>query len=664
MANGFREAQTAVSALFIQREQNFSPAYPTPVLGKPWSVPMEFPLYQWTTVKLSDLTGLPLVAAGRLVALCCFYLSLPAFHLLLRRAGVAPWRSFIALGFVLSCPLYVFYGRAFLIETMALMFGAWFLLGLAETLERKSWRWFLLACAAGTAGALVKVTTLALFILLAGGWLLWSLRREFRDQPARRVHTLVTSAGWFLGALLPAIIATSWWVGHADAIKAVSPAGSFLTSSNLHGFNFGFGSRFTAETWRLHRDIWFSEIIPWPVLVAAVGAIFLVQRNRRLWGLMAAMLAAFLAVQTVFPLLYAYHAYYYLANAFLVMLALGLGLSGMPDRHMPAGVVLTILTGLHLAQAAHFWRQHGDAIGELKPGNIQFIEALKRSTGPEEVLLVAGDDWSSVIPYYSGRRALMIRSGLEDRRDFLDPALAALAGERVSALVLRDRQRGNDTLLNLAVERYGLAPEPAFQWFNTTVHLLPERRETLRAQLLAGDQLPQITLPDGQKDIVGRVIAVDNIPTRYQSIFAAITPRPFRCFSAFGLNLDDFEGRPSFSAHPTTMLWFRLPAGRHSFRADIAVLPAAYDEAVPYPDRSDGIDVVLIREPEDSTGEVIFSRRINPRDQPADRGPLVLETTFSLPEDTVVRLHIGPGPQNNLARDWTVLPKLELHRQE
>ena len=41
----------------------FRLAYETPVLGKPWSIPMEFPLYQWTVVVVSDLTGIALLAS-------------------------------------------------------------------------------------------------------------------------------------------------------------------------------------------------------------------------------------------------------------------------------------------------------------------------------------------------------------------------------------------------------------------------------------------------------------------------------------------------------------------------------------------------------------------------------------------------------------------------
>ena len=120
----FRQAQTALSAYHIKKDNDFSLAYPTPVLGKPWSIPMEFPLYQWTVVIVSNTTGLGLTKSGRLVSIVCFYLCLPAVFLLLGRVGVAPARRWLVLALLLTCPLYVFYVRGFLIETMALMFTA------------------------------------------------------------------------------------------------------------------------------------------------------------------------------------------------------------------------------------------------------------------------------------------------------------------------------------------------------------------------------------------------------------------------------------------------------------------------------------------------------------------------------------------------------------
>ncbi len=96
----YRQAQTAISAYFIKESRDFSLAYPTPVLGKPWSIPLEFPLYQWTAVAVSDVTGLGLTKAGRVVSLACFYLMLPALFLLLGRWRVAPGHRWLVLAVV------------------------------------------------------------------------------------------------------------------------------------------------------------------------------------------------------------------------------------------------------------------------------------------------------------------------------------------------------------------------------------------------------------------------------------------------------------------------------------------------------------------------------------------------------------------------------------
>ena len=158
----FRQAQTAISAYYIQQDRDFSLAYPTPVLGKPWSIPMEFPLYQWTVVLVSDLTGLDLTKAGRAVSLGCFYLCLPAVFLLLGRLGVAVGRRWLVLAVVLTCPLYIFYSRAFLMETMALMFSLWFWVAFEKTVEERGGRWLLVAMLAGSGAGPVSYTHLTL----------------------------------------------------------------------------------------------------------------------------------------------------------------------------------------------------------------------------------------------------------------------------------------------------------------------------------------------------------------------------------------------------------------------------------------------------------------------------------------------------------------------
>lgn len=40
----------------------------TPVLGAPWSIPFEFPFYQWLAALLSSITGMSADNSGRLVS--------------------------------------------------------------------------------------------------------------------------------------------------------------------------------------------------------------------------------------------------------------------------------------------------------------------------------------------------------------------------------------------------------------------------------------------------------------------------------------------------------------------------------------------------------------------------------------------------------------------
>ncbi len=213
----FRQAQTALSTYWIKAENNFALAYPTPVLGKPWSIPMEFPLYQWTVVVTGKVTGWGLTKAGRAVSIACFYLALPAVFLLLARWNVAPGRRWLVLAVVVTCPLYVFYTRGFLIETMALMFSLWFWVAFERTVEGRSKAWLALAILAGTGAGLVKVTTFLLYLIPAAGWALARLWR-------RRRGGWLADCGW----ILPKDAGRTAKGGRPTTLYRVNPRGANL----------------------------------------------------------------------------------------------------------------------------------------------------------------------------------------------------------------------------------------------------------------------------------------------------------------------------------------------------------------------------------------------------------------------------------------------------
>jgi hypothetical protein len=654
--NGFREAQTAISAHFIQAEGNYSLAYPTPVLGPPWSIPMEFPLYQWTVATLTFVTGMELIQAGKFTGLLCFYLTLPAFALLLGRLGLERWQRHVLLAIVVSCPLYLFYPRAFLIETMALMFSAWFLYGYVRTGETRRGGWALLCLAAGVLAALVKVTTFLFFLLPAACWSLWWIWRDLRMPGGGGWAAVVRRAAWCAPVgLLPLVVALVW-IGYADAVKSASPVSAFLQSENLREFNYGFGRRFAADTWAQHIDIWFDDLVTWPVLGVWVLLAFVFAR--RWWRHLLILLGCFMAVQVIFPLLYAFHAYYYVANAWTLMMAVGLVAVALLDSRLPRLVSGSAVTILIVAQVAVGLAFYAPRLAEEEPGNRELLQALQEATGPEEVLVVAGDDWSSVIPFGARRRALMLRAGMENNGEYLDAAFAGLKGYTVGALVVKDELRTHAGLIARARDQLMIDGRRAFSWGNVDVYLAQGRRDPFVAGILDGHRWPEIEVDEWQKSLIGREVAIEEIPRRYGWMFAGIDPLPLRYFTEAPLARYEQERRSFFDAQPPKRLTFRLPAGKHVFRCEIGILPGAYDESIPHGDRTDGIHVVVTANRPGSEPRVIFTQEINPRDRYDQRGLLKLKHEFTLDAEAEVVFSVNAGPRNNAARDWTIMGPL------
>src|SRR6478736_1289680 len=175
----FRQTQMAITTYYIDQQDNFSLLYETPILGRPWvSILMEVPIYEWAVVGLSRGAHVPHVVAARGISVTCFYLMLPALYLLLGRLGLAPPRRLLVLALTLVCPVYIFYSRAFLMDSMELMFCAWFVFGFVRMMDRRRWPWFLLATVASTCAALVKRATLAIWLWPAAGYVAWLLWRD------------------------------------------------------------------------------------------------------------------------------------------------------------------------------------------------------------------------------------------------------------------------------------------------------------------------------------------------------------------------------------------------------------------------------------------------------------------------------------------------------
>jgi hypothetical protein len=149
--HGFRQTQTALSVFWLLRGGPWL-AYWTPVLGPPWSIPFEFPLFQWIVALLARM-GVGLDPAGRCVAWAFGVLALFPLRRIATHLDIDPW---IVGCLYLASPLYLYWSTAFLIDTCALFLCTEFL---ALMMEDK----WILGMFVGILAALVKLPSFVIF---------------------------------------------------------------------------------------------------------------------------------------------------------------------------------------------------------------------------------------------------------------------------------------------------------------------------------------------------------------------------------------------------------------------------------------------------------------------------------------------------------------------
>lgn len=431
----FRQTQTAITVEYLLRGGHWL-AYETPVMGPPWIIPFEFPLYQWLVAGLVKVFGTGIDQTGRFVSVMFFYLTLvPLWSLLGNLLGrkirseirpeIIVETRWIFLSLFLVSPLYLFWSRSFMIESTAIFFSVSYVACILEFLKRRS-TWsiqsivvLLLCGGVGALGAMVKITTFFAFGLLgATVWMWKSINLKKMRMPQQLVLKKVIEKGSELAIIFGVpVICLFWWTHFADSLKHANPlADGFITSSALTTWNFGTLAQ------KLSWDMWYGSVFHGTMtrLVGACEAIFIYiimsffQRLNRVyfWG----SLALFLLVPMVFTNLHMVHTYYAYGNGIFLIMALGFCLSEYMSSSVlciryKIGLIMFLLAlgmGIRSYYYTYYERQSEDSrISD------RLISAVQAVVKPDEVVMFYGDDWSSVYPYSFHRRTIMDR----DNRD-------------------------------------------------------------------------------------------------------------------------------------------------------------------------------------------------------------------------------------------------------
>jgi hypothetical protein len=434
--HSFRQSQTAMTAQFMIG-QPFRLAYETPVLGKPWAIPFEFPLYQWIVARIVDLFGTPLDQTGRFVSLAFFLLTTIPIWRIARACGVSPGLAWVPATLFVISPFSIFWGRTFMIESMATFFCIAFLAATLEAVRNRSWLAWCVAVVGGSLCALVKITTFAVPLAACGLLAAEAARRALQAGGAARDRWL--RAAWC--AAIPALplLAGVLWSAFADGVRSANPiAALYLRGSRANEWLFGtWPQKFSLRAWTIITDR-FVELVGYPtlawLLLGAAFVITLIVPRRRRETL--ACVACYLLAPAVFTNLHMVHDYYMNANGVFLIMAIGFAFVALLEHTSTrrAGLALLVIAAFAAVTGHRTMHLPRQTLGDTQV--LRAAEYIRSATPEGSVIVCVGQDWSPLVCYYARRRALMLPMDRDMAPALVAAALANLKGENVAALVV------------------------------------------------------------------------------------------------------------------------------------------------------------------------------------------------------------------------------------
>ncbi|WP_165813639.1 ArnT family glycosyltransferase [Aliarcobacter skirrowii] len=401
---GFRQTQTAITSYWFLKE-GFQWAYQTPVFGIPWSVPMEFPLYQYLVyifVKIFNIENLDL--AGRIVSIAFYYaLMYPLWQILkiLEVNKIAILYIFIIL---VTSPIFIFWSRTFMIESAGLYFTLMFIMYLLryDTENSISLKILSLIFIFGTFAILTKITTLLVGFIFIFLYLLFY----------GRLKTLFSKKN-IVGILVVGIVITIGlaWNEFANSIKASNPLSSFVVSSNLTKWNFGtLAQRLDFANYYQQLFVHMKNNISYLLLLVIFipGLLFCKVEYKKL--MLIGFLTFIIAFMTLFNL-YKVHNYYWYANSVFVVISLGLLVYFISEKFgnifYKITLIILVICINYYGYYSFYYKHQIKNLNNLGPfiiGNL-----IKNNTNKSDIILTIGLGWNSAVPYYSERKAIMLR---------------------------------------------------------------------------------------------------------------------------------------------------------------------------------------------------------------------------------------------------------------
>jgi len=438
-----RETQTAITSYYLKHKGYGMFKYITPVMGYPWAIPMEFPLYQFIVAQISD--GMfSLDDSGRLVSFIFFMVSLLMVFKILRRLYFSRDQAFVFLSLLASSPIYVVYSLSFTIETTALCFGLLYLYFFILHLQEEKEIFVILAAFSGILCALSKITTWVIMAGVIGIIIIWSSWRKFKTRNFNGkvfVYQILVVLFPFVTGLL--------WTIHSDILKAQNPLGASITSSALGPWNFGtFGLKTSISRWFYFLGRSFIGLFGIAGLVIPFMMVYRFFKYRiSLWSnkLLLLSLSAFFLGPLIFTNVFFEHDYYIISTGIFLIFFFYLICQ---KKIKTFWAIILIFTNLVFAYFYLNLKQEN----YKDPINRQIVSVIQNL--PDDYsIIVFGAFFDSFIPYYSHKKALQMR--FENvKPEVMQTALNQMKNQNVGVIIVKSEEY--ETLAGRAAVTFGL----------------------------------------------------------------------------------------------------------------------------------------------------------------------------------------------------------------
>lgn len=407
--HAFRQTQTALTSYYLKSE-GFRLDYETPVLGEPWSIPFEFPIYQQIVATTSAITGASLTETGRLISLAFTLLTCVPLYFSLAKLQFDSRAIYFSLALYMTSPLYLFWAGTFMIESSALFFTLSFAYYAIKLIKSERENRNIILFSFFLALALLQKVTTALPVLLVLFTVIVFCSAQAGDFNKSRPYLIKLAVSF----LLPVIIAYLW-IRFIDVVKLENPIAAFLTSPMLEQWTYG-----SLES-KLSKKLWHDVIYDRNVkttsfyfcgLIVVFMALFLVQEKPKKAVIFVSLLL-FLIPFLMFSNLHVVHNYYQTANSVFLSVSVGVSVVYICNRFLKNNWAICALVLLSFISSNIYWFCDSYFSKKTVPigsdnRTLILSEYIKNHTKKESPVIWYGFDWSSEAAFYSERKSLTV----------------------------------------------------------------------------------------------------------------------------------------------------------------------------------------------------------------------------------------------------------------